>query len=253
MKKYAYDDTTGQIIQMETENQFDYAAAIVSMVYLLGMLGIFFWQLLDVWIGQYTLIRVIGYPTDRLGDPILRLVSYTVIGGGLGGAVNGIRSMLLWHVELGTFNRRYLWKYVALPWLGATLALFVLAIVRSGVAALGAEPIAQEGNTLGQTLSTLIVGILAGYGAREVFIWLDAQVARLFRVGPAAELMVPDLIGKSRTEAGQLLETVNLKLGEVTEETVDDASQVDLVLRQSPAPQAGVLSGSAVDVTVGVR
>jgi hypothetical protein len=251
-EKYIFDEKTGKMVMARAETGADRAAAIASMVYLLAMLGVFFWQLFDIWVGRYTLATWSGYG-DRLAtlnDPVFRLISYAIVGGGLGGVVNGIRSLLAWHVEWGAFEQRYLWKYITVPWLGATLAVIVFALVRSGVAVVGGDALPQDGD-LRQSMSTLILGILSGYGAREVFIWLDAQVSRMFKVTPPAERPAPDLVGLTRDEAEKLLTTGSLRLGAVAEEAVSNGEDAGRVIRQEPAPQQLVLTGSAVDVTVG--
>jgi hypothetical protein len=220
------------------------------------MLGVFFWGLFDVWIGQYTLVRLLGYASPeqlaRLQEPIFRLLAYAFIGGGVGGTVNGIRSLLTWHVEWGAFVRRYVWKYVTWPWLGTALALIVFALLRSGLAVIGGE-IAPSDADPRQSLSTLVVGILSGYGAREVFIWLDAQVTRLFRAQSTEERAVPDLVGLTQEEAEAALRAGDLALGEVKEEGTERDESVGRVVRQLPTPELRLVAGSPVSITVGSR
>lgn len=251
-KDYVLDPKSGRLVKMGSEGRGDWVSAIVSMAYLLLVLALLFWQLFDVWIGNYWLARALGYGEQlaALQDPLFRLIAYTIIGGGLGGAVNGIRSVLNWHVEFHAFGRRYIWKYVTAPWLGATLAVFVFALVRSGVAVVGGDTLPQD-TDFRQSLSTLILGILSGYGAREVFIWLDAQVTRLFKVEPPAERPVPDVLGLTREEAEQLLAAGEFRLGEVAEEPVEDSAAAGRVIRQAPAPPQVAAAGQPVDLTVG--
>lgn len=251
---YVLDEATGKMVRLRPETPGDQAAAIASGVYLLAMLAVFFWQLFDVWVGRYTLALWLGYG-DRLeavADPLFRLIAYAIVGGGLGGTVNGIRSLLAWHVEWGAFEQRYLWKYLTMPWLGATLALFVFALVRSGVAVVGGDMVPADGD-LRQSLSTLILGILSGYGAREVFIWLDAQVTRMFKVAPPVEREVPKLIGLTRPEAEKILAASDLRLGAVEEAEVESDAEVDRIIRQAPVPPQVLTRGRAVDVTFGRR
>jgi hypothetical protein len=252
VKDYVLDKKSGRLVKLGSEGRWDQAAAIGSMAYLMAMLAFFFWQLFDVWIGRYSLAWALGYGDQlaALQDPLFRLVAYAIVGGGLGGTVNGIRSVLNWHVEWQAFGQRYIWKYVTAPWLGATLAVFVFALVRSGIAVVGGDTPPQDSD-LRQSLSTLILGILSGYGAREVFIWLDAQVTRLFKVNPPAEREVPDLIGLTREEAETLLAAGDLRLGAVQEEDVEVAEAAGRVIRQMPVPPQMLATGRAVDVTVG--
>ncbi len=254
-ERYILDENTGRMIRLDPEDRVDVVIAIASMLYLLALLAFFFWQLFDVWIGQYSLLRWIGYTQPRVDDPIFRLVAYALIGGGLGGVVNGIRSALFWHGEMRAFGRRYVWKYLTLPWLGVTLALFVFALVRSGMGVIGGEVFPSATSTTPQSLSTLIIGILSGYGAREVFIWLDAQVKRLFKVeaAEAGESLVPEVVGLTREEAEQMLTAASLRVGAVTDEPIEDEAQVGKVVRQAPEPQKTVVSGTPVDLTLGAR
>ncbi|MDW8325194.1 MAG: PASTA domain-containing protein [Anaerolineales bacterium] len=253
------DPNTGQLVPVERESRADRMAALFSMAYLLGMMAFFFWALFDVWIGRFTPLRWLGYntPTDleRLNEPIFILLAYAFLGGGLGGTVNGIRSLLTWHSEWAVFERRYVWKYITWPWLGTALALIVFALVRSGVAVLGGDVVTErpEEINLRQTLSTLVVGILSGYGAREVFIWLDAQVSRFFRTERGEQREVPDLLGLPLAEAEARLAEEKLSLGEVLEQDCGRPEDVGRVLAQSPEPKKKLAVGGAVNVTVGAR
>lgn len=255
-ERMLYDEKTGRMLRLNEETRNDRLVAVLSMAYLLAMIALFFWGLFDVWIGRYTLVRLLGYTTPeqlaRLEEPIFRLLAYAFIGGGLGGTVNGIRSLLTWHVEWGAFVQRYVWKYVTWPWLGTALALIVFALVRSGLTVIGGEMTPQDADPR-QSLSTLVIGILSGYGAREVFIWLDAQVTRLFRAQPTEERVVPDLMGLTREEAEVALRAGDLTLGEVAEEGIDKEDAVGRVIRQLPTPPLRLVTGSPVNITVGAR
>jgi len=157
----------------------DKMASHLCILYLLLMLGCLAWQLFDTWIGRYSLLRQFGYQLQR--QPTLRLIAFTLIAGALGGVVNGLRSTL--HYCNGEFDRRHTWKYLCAPWMGATLALFVYALLRSSISVLGGNVAGNIGNT--QVLSNFSAGALVGYGSKDVFVWLDAKVEKFFRVTPA--------------------------------------------------------------------
>lgn len=255
MRHYVRDEQTGEVFKLHPEGSKDSAAATASAVYLLLMLALFFWLLFDIWIGRYSLARWLGYQDTigHLNGPTFRLMAYTIIGGGLGGIVNGIRSLLFWHGDLQAFGGRYLWKYVNNPWLGATLALFVYAIIRSGIAVFGGDSSTQAAGT-SQSLSTLAVGVLAGYGSRQVFIWLDVQVNKLFKVTPAAQASVPDLLGKTRQEAEDILKDLKIVVGNVTEEVpADPTVQEGTVIKQNPVPHSSMPKDGAVNFTIASR
>jgi hypothetical protein len=148
---------------------------IICMFYLLLAIAFVSWLLFDIWIGQHSLARWGRYELEPLNTPVFRLVFFTVLGGALGGVVNGIRSILDYYPH---FDRTYAWKYIMAPWLGAALSLVAYAILNSGLSVFGG------GNSVdgspAQILAMFSTGFLAGYGARDVFAWLDFQVSRLF-------------------------------------------------------------------------
>ncbi len=251
MSAFVRDEQTGEPFELRPEGRIDQTFAWISIGYLLAMLGVFFWQLFDIWIGQFSLIHLVGYTsTAQLDSPSFLLPAYAFIGGGLGGAVNGIRSFLVWHSERGAFGRRYIWKYVTVPWLGCTLALFVYALIRSGLAVYGAEAVGESAGTT-DILAAFATGAIAGYGSRDAFIWLDAQVTKIFKV--AYEARVPDLIGRTRADVEEILKATQLTLGQVSEEAHEEEEVVGTVIRQTPAPGSEIATGGAVDVTVATQ
>jgi len=250
-KQYHCDEATGIVYELHPEEWTDTILAVVSILYLLSMLAFFFWQLLDLWSGKCWLVQWIGYKDiERLMNPLFRLAAYAFIGGGLGGIINGIRSLIGWHSERSAFGRRFIWKYITAPWIGTTLALFAFALIRSGLAILGGDFQAETPN-IRQTLSMFAIGVLAGYGSREVFIWLDAQVKRVFKVTP--EVRVPDLQHKTKEEAEGILKAANLRLGKVSEEDAKDEGMVGKVISQTPLRDTSIAEGGPVDITIAIK
>lgn len=249
--KYIYDKFSGEVYEVHTEKKSDEIVAFISAVYLLVILALFLWQLFDIGIGQFTLAGWIGYDSSGFSDTTnFNLIAYTFIGGGLGGIVSGLRSLLFWHSEKYVFSRRFIWKYIASPWIGTVLALFTYALIRSGVAAFGAE-ISTNAGVSSQTLAMFAIGALAGYGSREVFVWLDAQVKKIFKV--ASQPMVPELTGKTKDEAEGLLNTLNLILGNVSVQPVDDEAMVGKIINQSPLPESPIMRGGKVHITIATK
>jgi hypothetical protein len=180
-----------QLAHEPTKRIADKSWGNVCIFYLLLMLAVLSWQLFDTWISRYSLLRRIGYGLQS--PQTLRLIAFTVIAGALGGVVNGLRSSLQYHSR---FDRQHTWKYLCAPWMGATLALFVYALLRSSVSVLGGGAAGSVTNT--QVLSNFSIGALVGYGSKDVFIWLDSKVTKLFYVAVAAETVKPK---KSRSLA----------------------------------------------------
>jgi hypothetical protein len=250
-KIYVRDEATGIVYEVHPEKGVDTSFAVLSIFYLLLMLAFFFWQLFDVWIGQYSLAKLVGYKDiGRLTSPSFRLVAFTFIGGGLGGVINGIRSIIGWHSERSAFGRRFLWKYVVAPWIGTTLALFAFALIRSGIAIVGGD-LQTDAANIRQILSMFAIGVLSGYGSREVFIWLDAQVKRIFKVTP--ETKVPDLTHKTKEEVEEILKAASLKLGKISEEPTEDESIVGKVISQTPVQDTSIAGGGTVDITIAIK
>lgn len=235
-------NAVGLVATSDNEPKGDRAAAIVSLLYSLLSLAFFSWILFDTWIGRNTLPGLVGYDRAPLNSPTFRLVTYTIVGGGLGGILNGIRSCLMYYRG---FDRRYTVKYVAAPWMGATLALLVYALIRSSIAVFGGGAAANNGGTP-QSLANFAAGALAGYGSKDVFIWLDAQVQKLFRVPEQA----PDLKGKTEEGAVSRIHSKNLELGEVTRVQPEGEQRAGTVIDQAPPPEAAIDRGEAVDITV---
>ena len=248
-KGIVVDSQTKKAYEMKDETPIDHFFAILSVIYLLLMMAFFLWQMFDIWIGQYSLAIILGYPTKSLGGATFRLVIFAFIGGALGGIVNGIRSLLSWHADRYAFGARFTWNYITAPWIGAALALFTHSIVRSGVAIFGGTG-ATDTSSLGQVLAVFSIGVLSGYGSRAVFVWLDDKVASLFKV-PPPKVLVPKLTELSLEDAEKELNNAHLKLGETVEVNPDNPAQEGKVISQVPEPGVRVDKGSAVNLNVG--
>jgi hypothetical protein len=164
----------------------DDLSATGSFLYLLASFMGAVWFLFDTWVGGHTVARALGYDVTPLTSPDYHTVVAAVVGGSIGGVINGLRSALQY---CRTFDSRHVWKYVAAPWMGAALSLLTYALLTTTAAVLGGQPVAGlSADTVGiatpQLLSNFAVGALAGYGAKDAFIWLDAQVQKLFAVQP---------------------------------------------------------------------
>ncbi len=181
------DEKTGNIYQLVPEKGWDIAAATFSILYLVVMLAVF----------SGLLFAILGNQFLQKDNPIYLLMAYTVIGGGLGGVINGIRSFIGWHADRRAFGRRYVWKYVTLPLLGAVLAAMVYAFFRSGLVAFGGN-FTSDGNFANQALGAFSIGALSGYGSHRVLKWLEEQVNKLFKLTGTVGIKAPD--SKDKTE-----------------------------------------------------
>ncbi|MBA3944933.1 MAG: PASTA domain-containing protein [Herpetosiphonaceae bacterium] len=225
----------------KAEAKHGLVAGIFSIVYLLLMLAFFSWQLFDTWIGAHTLIGLFGYSLTRLNTPTFHLIAFTMIGGALGAIVNGIRSFLRYS---NGFASRHTWKYITAPWMGGVLALLVYALIHSSTAVFSGSTTTDGGSA--QLLANFAAAALAGYGSRDVFIWLDAQVEKLFKVPQG----VPNVIGKPEEPATDTLHDHNLAKG-ATINVPRKHGEIDgTVVAQSPSPNEITTRDAEVDLVV---
>ena len=257
-KRYTTDEQTGKQFEVVPEKGWDTGWAIVSFTYLSVALGFFLWLLLDTWLRKNTVfIRWLGYSSiePHLLKPIFRSFAYSFIGGALGGVIAGYRSCIFWHSEQQAFGARFIWRYLFFPWLGGTLALFVYAILGSGIAVVGGN--VSFGAT--NMLLALAIGSLVGYGSPQVVKWLDSQVNKLFKVTPvpdvpasnlpAAKKTVPDLAGLTEQEAKAKLTAVGLTFGIATKNS-GTGHQTGKIFDQEPGAGAQAAAGTSVNVTI---
>lgn len=181
-QKKIVDEQTGKIYDLVPEQTWDIIAATFSILYLVAMLVIF----------SVLLFAVLANQSSHEDNPIYVLMAYSAIGGGLGGTINGIRSLIKWHAERKAFMRRYVWKHISQPLLGFALAILVYALFRSGFVAFGGNFMPNE-NFHNQALAALAVGALSGYGSRRVLIWLNGLVKKLFKTTETVEAKESDL------------------------------------------------------------
>jgi hypothetical protein len=253
-KQYSLDEQTGKLFEIVPEKRLDTAFAILSYVYLVLALGFFLWLLFDTWARKYTFALWLGFSAAEaqahLNSPIFRSFAYAFLGGALGGVIAGYRSCIHWHSEQRAFGWRFGWKYLFFPWLGATLALFVYAVIQSGVSVIGGN-ISSPADTGGvaKMLFALAIGSLVGYGSPQVVRWLDSQVNNLFKVVTPPEVRVPDLTGLTQQEALQKLTEAGLKMGQVLERE-QEGKDVGKVIEQEPRAESVTPTGGLVKITI---
>lgn len=227
----------------------DEGAAVVSILYLHASFLIALWFLFDTWIGGHTIPAALGYSQQRLQSADYLTVVSAIVGGSIGGVINGLRSAL--HYS-HSFDHRYMWKYIAAPWMGAALSLLAYALMTTTAAVLGGDiasgaAVPIEASATPQLLSNFAIGALAGYGSKDAFVWLDAQVHKLFAVPQP----VPNVEGRPAAVALSRIEAENLAVGAVAAVPAS-AVPAGTVLNQEPAPGTPASRGDSVDITVAV-
>ncbi|HEY0726952.1 MAG TPA: PASTA domain-containing protein [Pyrinomonadaceae bacterium] len=250
--KIIVDEQTGQAFEALPEHWFDVLSAWISAAYSLMVIGYLGYVVLDVWSEAYKLWP--SWITKQIEDPgsanVFKLIVYTAVGGGMGAAVNNIRGFVSWHAERRAFGWRFIWKYLSLPPLGATLAVLVYGILQGGMAVFNGGNVGGTGTAI-TSLSAWATGTLAGYGCHKVFIWLDDKVNTLFKVEGRTTTKVPDLVGKTSEEAEKALEEAKLKVGEVTKEKTTNPAQIGKVITQRPEDGVEIACDSKVNFSIG--
>jgi MFS family permease len=228
MKKHDFVDVqTGKTYEVVPEGTWDVVVAVLSILYLVVVLVIFTCLFFAIWT-DYSI------EIDDPKSPVFLLMAYAVVGGGLGGTINGIRSFIGWHAERESFKRRYVWKYISQPLIGVALAVIVYAFLRSGLAAFGGNFTPNE-NFPNQALAAFAIGALSGYGSRRALIWLDRLVKKLFKITEMdtddVGIKVPDVKGK--TDQG--LHESNQTLKSIEKRAILDALHVAKGSREEAA------------------
>jgi hypothetical protein len=218
--------------------------AWLSAIYLISALVFLLWLLFDTWSGRNWLLVRWGYDNTRLGSGSFRLMAYVAIGGALGGAVDGIRSIIVWHSERKAYGPRFIWKDLSLPPIGAAVGLIAYLTLRSGVGVVNGD-FSLEHQGASPAVAAFAVAALAGFSSFQVFRWLDDGANKLFSVVKINQTVVPDLSGMTVDEATAALKSRKLALGTVS----GDKAWADKVVGQSPPPGAKVPEQTSVDVT----
>jgi hypothetical protein len=260
-KRKIRDPQTGEEFEVLPEGPIDVTFAWISAFYSLAVIGYLGWVVVALlWqhYGPGAPVARITYPKtflDQLawlldsGDKgVSKLILYTAIGGAMGAAVNNLRSFITWHAERQAFGWRFIWKYLSLPPLGATLAVLVYGILQGGMAVFNGGRVSETSVT---SLSAWATGTLAGYGCHKVFKWLDDKVNSFFKTD-VKQVAVPDVVGKSLEEAQQMVRQAQLDVGSVSQQTTTTTEQIGKVLSQAPGSGTQIDCGSKVDLIVGI-
>jgi hypothetical protein len=138
-----------------------------------------FWFLLDVWSGNFTILRGFGLSGEILTDPLLKTIGYTMVGAVFGSVLFQIRSLFNFYLKSGKYDPRWIGKYISAPWESAAMALVVLSLIRGGVALFGGSSGTDVNAT--NNFAAFGTGALVGYGMRDVVKWLGRLVISMFR------------------------------------------------------------------------
>jgi hypothetical protein len=254
--EFVKDEQTGHLFKVKPETGFAVIVAAISATYLIAALLFLLWLLFDTWSGRDVLLVRMGYDKAVLAAGSFRLLAYVAIGGGIGGAVDGLRAIIFWHAEKKGYGPRFIWRDLALPPMGAAVGLIAYAIVRGGVGLLSGD-VSLDPKSGTPVMAAFAVGTLAGFSALQAFRWFDWQANKIFGTTTASQISVPELTGLSVDEAATVLKAQNLTLGaqaHVQGVPEDQSAAKDYVVSwQSPESGKQVDVQSAVNVTLGPK
>jgi hypothetical protein len=172
---------TGKLVDVTTARRYNRQVWIIMLYYVI-LLIFSIWFVLDAFSGKFTLIGLFGVDMSTILDENaaqLKAIAFTVVGGFLGSALYGIRTLFNVYAKgEKEYDPRWLPKYFTLPWEGAGLSIVVLALFRGGVAAFGGS-VATDPSEV-NNFTTFATGALVGYGTRDVVGWLGGIVSSMF-------------------------------------------------------------------------
>jgi hypothetical protein len=244
--KYEQDEQTGKFYKLVLENETASRWAAFGGSYLLAAAFILLFGLLVVWNGgsAWGWFGLGSLAAKADASPLFRVFAFALIGGGLGGILNEIRSFIKWHAELNAFGPRFIWKTVMAPWQGAILGLVVVALMKAGLVVLGANFNPDKAGAQ-QAVAMFAVGVIGGYGSLNVLKWLDLRVTQLFAT-PAAALMTPNLTGLTSQDAKDALAQLGLHVGKIT-----PPGATGTIINQLPTPGAPIRRNTTIDFVIG--
>jgi hypothetical protein len=175
----AEDRQSGQMFMIQKETRLATIVASISGLYSASALVFFIWMALDTLLQKHTLLDGLGYNTAVLNSDGYRLLAVTGIAGALGGTVDTIRSLIHWHAEREAYAPRFIWRDIAMPWIGGVIGVLTYVIVRSGTGLINGDfsPNESGGVTI---LAAAALGFLGGFSSRKAFRWLDDRGNVLF-------------------------------------------------------------------------
>lgn len=173
------------------------------IAYYLCCFGFLFWLFLDVDLGNFTVVNwLLGKGPDELLKNLDPRFGYVMIGGAVGSILYSIRVLHKNFID-GTWDNRWLGKYITAPVEGAVLAVVVFVLLQGGAALVGISG-AYSSDTV-NPMAILGISLLVGFSTTDVVKWLEARAKELFKVEsttPAAD--EADLEKKAPSPQGQL-------------------------------------------------
>jgi hypothetical protein len=198
----ATDNQTGREYILQPETPVATIVATIAMAYAFVALLAAAWFLFDTWVGRNLLVNELGYEEAVARSDSYQLFAFIAGAGALGAALDAVRSLIRWHAELEAFGVHFIWKTLASPLIGAAVGVIVYVTIRAGAGVISGD-LAMDGAGPLSAASGFAIGACAGFNWHQVFKWLDARSAQLFRVSaPGVEDAHPEAGRPAATQPG---------------------------------------------------
>lgn len=161
------------------EQQRDFWQVQGLMLYFVVLLFLSLWFFLDVWSENLRFMKWMGVPDEKLTEPVLRTIGFTMVGGFLGSVLFQIRLLYQYYLKSDEYDYRWIGKYASAPWESAIMSMIVLALIRGGVALFGGSQGTDVDDT--NNFAAFGVGALVGFGMRDVVGWIGSLVRTTFK------------------------------------------------------------------------
>ncbi len=179
-KRVIKDEVTEEEYILKDETWFSKICAIIGLFYSIGMAILFLYLLIGGLSGNFELVKKIFNIKGEVSGEI-KLLIFAFSGGALGSITKEIRSFIFWHCENKAYGKEFFWKVVSSPLFGGVLAVFIYAVLRSGILILGAEFNGKSGDLIHKIFSVFAISFLTGFGSEKAIKWINFQVKNLFK------------------------------------------------------------------------
>jgi hypothetical protein len=178
--KFITDEITERKFYLKKETLCSKISAIVGLFYSLGAAAFFLYLIFSGISGNFLFVKKLFNISGELsGD--MKLLLFSFAGGALGSITKEIRSFIFWHCENKAYGKEFFWKVLSSPIFGGVLAVFIYAVLRSGILVLGAEFDGKSGDISHKIFSIFAISFLTGFGSEKAIQWINFQVKNLFK------------------------------------------------------------------------
>lgn len=224
VKKFITDEITERTFFLREESLCSKIAAITGLFYSLGAAVFFLYLIFSGISGNYLFVKKIFNISGEISGDI-KLLLFSFAGGALGSITKEIRSFIFWHCENKAYGKEFFWKVLSSPVFGGVLAVFIYAVLRSGILILGAEFDGKTGDIVHKIFSIFAISFLTGFGSEKAIQWINYQVKNLFKEALKKE---------KKNNSNVYLEKKNSKEGKDQKKTINKKGSTSTDTQNTP-------------------